>query len=279
MMKFEFRGKSFDCDRTRVVGILNITPDSFSDGGEHFNQDEALKHALRMLDEGADIIDIGGESSRPGSAPVSDEEEARRVLPLVAALRNSRPDAVISVDTTKNSVAEAALEAGADIINDISGLRNSQELGRICARFGAGIILMHMRGTPATMRSLCEYRDLISEVGEDLRRSIETALECGLKREAIVIDPGVGFAKNAQQSLEIIANWTRFLPLGRPLLIGHSRKSFIGEFTGARDPADRIPATCALSFQLALQSLHFLRVHDVRENVQVLKLARSMGGA
>jgi dihydropteroate synthase len=230
-----------------------------------------------MLDEGADIIDIGGESSRPGASPVPEEEEKKRILPVINELKRIRPDCVISADTTKDSVAEAVLEAGADIINDISGLRNSQNLARIAAKYGAGIILMHMRGSPATMSQKTSYQNLFDDLISELRESMDKAVSNGIPPDNIVIDPGIGFAKNADQCLEILKNADRFHELGRPVMIGHSKKSFLGRETGGSSPEKRLPATVAGSFWLALKKIEFIRVHDAAENIQAVKLAEKIG--
>ncbi|HRU02156.1 MAG TPA: dihydropteroate synthase [Victivallales bacterium] len=260
-----------------MIGILNVTPDSFSDGGKFFSHDKAFKHAIKMLNEGADIIDIGGESSRPGSKPIDATTELNRIIPIVKMLRKEYPDAIISIDTTKYLVAKAALEAGADIINNINGLRNSQNIAPLCAEFNAGLILMHMRGTPATMREHCFYDNLIDDIKNELAFSIKIATDSGVNMQNIILDPGIGFAKNTSQNLEIIKNWTKLKELKRPILIGHSKKSFIGDSTEVKLPEDRLPATCALSFYLAMQGVDFLRVHDVKENLQAVKMAKILG--
>jgi len=277
-MKFSFKNRSLECDRTKIVGILNVTPDSFSDGGLHFSPDLAVKHALEMLENGADIIDIGGESSRPGAEPVSDAEEIRRIEPVISALKSLRPNLIISVDTAKVSVAKVVLEAGADIINDIGGLRNSEDLANTVSKFGAGVILMHMRGTPATMRNFCVYDNLIEEICSDLNESVRIATNAGIPRENIVIDPGIGFAKNHLQNLEIVANAIRFTSNEFPVMFGHSRKSFLGDITGAMTPSDRVPATVAATFWLAMNKVQFIRVHDVAQNLQAVKMANAISG-
>ncbi len=275
-MMFSFKNRSIECNRTLIVGILNVTPDSFSDGGAHFTQGNAVAHAIKMLDDGADIIDIGGESSRPGAEPVSEQEEIKRIIPVIEELRHLRPELVISVDTTKSFVAEAALEVGADIINDISALRNSQALADTVAKHGAGIILMHMRGTPATMRDFACYDDLIAEICAELKESVRVATDAGIAEEKIIIDPGIGFAKNSTQSLEIVANARRFTSLGHPMMMGHSRKSFLGDFAEERVLSKRISATVATTFWLVMQGVNFVRVHDVAENLQAVKMAEAI---
>lgn len=276
-MIFTFRGRNINCNETKLFGILNVTPDSFSDGGKYLSKISALKRALQMLEEGATVIDIGGESSRPGASEVYEKIEIARILPVITEIRKEKPDAVISIDTTKYEVAAASLDAGADIINDISGLRNSQQIAKLCAKYDAGLVLMHMRGTPATMRNFCSYTNLFEDIKNELSISLKIALDAGLKTTNIIIDPGVGFAKNTAQNLEIVRNWATFKDLGFPVLIGHSKKSFIGETTGTQSPDERLAPTCALTFFLALQKIHFLRVHDIKENLQAIKLAEAIG--
>ena len=275
--KFKFRDRDFELgDKTHIVGILNVTPDSFSDGSLYLSPEKAVKHAIEMLDNGADIIDIGGESTRPGSKPVSTDEEISRVVPVIAELRKKRPLSVISVDTCKSEVAEEALKAGTDIINDIGGLRDSRKMAEVAAKSGAGLILMHMRGTPETMQSLTEYGNLISDIISSLENSIKMAESAGIEGDHIVIDPGIGFAKTTGQNLEILKNMDKFVELGYPLLLGPSRKSFIGTVLDRKEPAERIFGTAGVVAWLAMKSVDFVRVHDVREMSDVLKIIESI---
>ncbi len=260
-------GRRIECGASpRLMGILNLTPDSFSDGGVHSSLEKALGRALEMLDEGADVIDAGGESTRPGAADIPVGEEVARVVPAIAALRKERPDCVISVDTRKAAVAEAALDAGADIVNDISGLRNSPGIARLAAKYGAGLVLMHMRGSPSTMQNPenLVYADLVADVCASLRESIEMAAEAGVDRSSIIIDPGLGFSKSAAQNLELMGRMDEFSSLGLPLLAGPSRKSFIGAVTGEGDASMRDFGTAGAAAWLAFKGVDFIRAHNVR---------------
>jgi len=266
--------------RTLVMGILNVTPDSFSDGGEFLSLDKALAHAEQMIAAGADIIDVGGESTRPGSAAiVSAAEELDRVLPVIEALAN-RSGIPISIDTTKAAVARAALDAGAAIVNDISALRFEPEVANEVARLGAGLVLMHSRGTPGALHGLPPVADIIEEVTSSLRSSIEIALQRGVKRESIVIDPGIGFGKSQEQNLELIAKLDQLIAAfpDFPLLIGTSRKSFLGRILADVDgnPApveDRLHASLATMTAAILKGAHIVRVHDVRAAVETVRVA------
>jgi len=257
-------------ERTLIMGILNVTPDSFSDGGQFFTLDTAVGQAEKMIAEGADIIDVGGESTRPGGEPVSFAEEIERVVPVIEALA-SRSDVPISVDTTKSEVARAALDAGAAIVNDISALRFDFYVADAVARAGAGLVLMHSRGTPATMHRLPPVADIMHEVTHSLRASINMAERRGVKRESIVIDPGIGFGKSQEQNLELIAKLDQLIAAfpDYPLLIGTSRKSFIGRIlagdSGTPAPAeDRLHGTMATITAAILHGAHIVRVHDVK---------------
>ena len=260
--------------RTLVMGILNVTPDSFSDGGQHFAPAHAVEHAERMLAEGADIIDIGGESTRPGSEPVSVEEELRRVLPVIEQLARL-PEAVISIDTTKSEVARAALDAGAGIVNDISALRFDFHIADEAARAGAGLVLMHSRGSPATMQRLPPAPHIVHEVTTSLRRSLAMAERRGVARASIVLDPGIGFGKTAAQNVELIAKLdqlTQAFP-GVPWLVGTSRKSFIGHLLNDAPAAERLYGTMASVTAAILRGASIVRVHDVRAAVETARVA------
>jgi len=269
-------------ERTLIMGILNVTPDSFSDGGQFVSLDAALAHAEQMIAEGADIIDVGGESTRPGGEPVSVEEEINRVVPLIEALAQ-RTNTPISVDTTKSEVARAALDAGAAIVNDISALRFDFYVADVVARAGAGLVLMHSRGTPATMHRLPPVADVIHEVTHSLRASINMAERRGVKRESIVIDPGIGFGKSQEQNLELIAKLDQIIAAfpDHPLLIGTSRKSFIGRLladeSGTPAPAEeRLYGSLATMSAAILKGAHIVRVHDVKATNDVIRVTQSI---
>jgi len=273
-------------ERTLVMGILNVTPDSFSDGGKFQALDNAIGHAEEMIAEGADIIDVGGESTRPGgNALVSMEEETQRVVPVVEALAK-RTEIPISVDTTKSEVARAALAAGASIINDISALRFDFYIADEAARTGAGLILMHSRGSPATMHRLPPVADIFEEVIHSLRSSIHMAERRGVNREAIVIDPGIGFGKSQEQNLELIARLDRISEAfpDLPVLIGTSRKSFIGRVladdAGTPPPPDeRLNGTIASTIAAVINGAQIVRVHDVKATVESLKMIQAIKSA
>ena len=269
-------------ERTLIMGILNVTPDSFSDGGQFVTLDTALAHAEKMIAEGADIIDVGGESTRPGGEPVSVEEEIGRVVPVIEGLV-ARTDVPVSVDTTKSEVARAALDAGATIVNDISALRFDFYVADAVARAGAGLVLMHSRGTPATMHRLPPVADIMHEVTHSLRASINMAERRGVKRESIVIDPGIGFGKSQEQNLELIARLDQLIAAfpDYPLLIGTSRKSFIGRIladdSGTPAPAeDRLHGTMATITAAILHGAHIVRAHDVKATVETIRVAESI---
>jgi len=269
-------------ERTLIMGILNVTPDSFSDGGQFLDVDKAVAHAETMIAEGADIVDVGGESTRPGGEPVSFEEEIRRVVPVIENLAK-RFETPISVDTTKSEVARAALDAGAAIVNDISALRFDFYIADAVARAGAGLVLMHSRGTPATMHRLPPVADIMHEVTHSLRASINMAERRGVKRESIVIDPGIGFGKTQEQNLELIAKLDQLIAAfpNYPVLIGTSRKSFIGRILAGEDgtpapPEDRLHGTMATITASILHGAHIIRVHDVKAAAETIRVAQSI---
>jgi len=255
--------------KTRIMGILNVTPDSFSDGGRFRALPEALAHAEKMIAEGADIIDIGGESTRPGSASVSSQEEMDRVLPVVEQLVNMSVE--VSVDTTKPEVALEALRLGADMINDISGLRYAPKLAEYVAEYNAKLVIMHMKGTPRSMQDNPQYEDVVREINVFFEEQCALALNRGVKIENIILDPGIGFGKRLVDNVQIIKNIQKFKALGYPLLIGVSRKSMIAMITGA-EVADRLPGSLALACVSAQQGADIIRVHDVAETIQALKV-------
>ncbi len=260
--------------RTLVMGILNVTPDSFADGGRYSGPKQAVKAALAMVEAGADIIDVGGESTRPGAAAVDAGEELRRVLPVVRAIA-AQTDTPISVDTYKAEVARAALDAGAVIVNDVSGLHYDPALADVVAEKRAGLILMHMRGHPVDMYAHARYDDLTGEIAQELSASMDVALRAGVPREAIILDPGVGFAKRPEHSFAIIAlldNWS-FAALDRPWLLGPSRKSFLRDALGDVPPGERDWGTASAVTGSVLAGAHIVRVHAVKEMVQVVRVA------
>ena len=262
--------------RTYIMGILNVTPDSFSDGGDFNTLETGLMQAKKMVKAGADIIDIGGQSTRPGSKVVSIDEELNRVLPIIKFLRSKKnicAEIPISVDTTRAIVAEKAIEAGTNLINDISAGTYDDEMFSVVADLKVPIILMHIRGTPKTMQKLTDYQDLIGEIYKFLESRIEVAVKAGIEREKIIIDPGIGFAKNYEQNLEIIRNLSRFKSLNCPILVGLSRKSFIGQILNQPDAKQRVWGTAAGCAAAIAQYIDILRVHDVKEMSEVCQVA------
>ena len=260
--------------RALVVGIVNVTPDSFSDGGQFFDHAAAIEHGVQMAADGAAIIDVGGESTRPGAETVPVEEELRRILPVIKALAQ-RTQAVISVDTRKAAVAEAAVDDGARMVNDVSGLRFDPRMARAVAERGVAVALMHMRGTPQEMQQRCQYQDVVREVCEELRQSVQTALDAGVREERIVVDPGFGFAKTLDQNFELLRRLAELRSLGRPIMVGTSRKSMIRRTLGDDPLALRIgtAATLAIAIQAGAR---LVRVHDVKEGVLVSKLCEAV---
>jgi dihydropteroate synthase len=258
-------------ERTIVVGVLNVTPDSFSDGGQHFEPARAIDRALEMESEGADIIEVGGESTRPGATRLSVKEELSRVLPVLRGLAG-RLKVPIAIDTYKSEVAAAAVAQGASIINDVSALRFDPALADVAAREHAVLVLMHMRGEPATMQKLEPSPDIFAEISSDLGAAIRLAESCGVKRDRIIIDPGIGFGKTMQQNLAILNHLERFDSLNLPLMIGTSRKSFIGRITGHSE-TDRAFGSAASIAIAILRGAHLVRVHDVKQMVEAARIA------
>ena len=263
--------------RPFVLGIVNVTPDSFSDGGLYFGVHAAADHAERLLDEGADGVDLGGESTRPNNpGPVPEAEEIARVAPVVREVRRRRPDAIVSVDTVKGAVARAALDEGADAINDVSGLRLDADVGAACAAAGAGLVLMHSRGAVADMATFthAEYGDdVVGEVVEELEGALARATDAGVPAECIVLDPGVGFAKRSEHSLAVLRGLKRLSALGRPLLVGASRKRFVGELSDVADPAGRVHGSVGAHVAALAGGARLFRVHDVRAHREALDVA------
>jgi dihydropteroate synthase len=256
-------------ERTLVMGILNVTPDSFSDGGRFLDPEAAAARGMEMASDGADLIDVGGESTRPGADPVAAEEETRRVVPVIERLAADLP-LPISIDTRRPEVARAALEAGATVVNDVSGARDPR-MFEVVAGAGAGIVLMHMRGDPATMRDLTDYDDVVGEVREYLRERVEAAIFAGVAAEQVCVDPGIGFAKTPEQSLLLLRRVETLLELDVPVLVGPSRKSFIGHVLGL-DVDDRLEGTEGAVAWCAASGVHIVRVHDTREAVRVVRV-------
>jgi dihydropteroate synthase len=259
-----------------IVGILNVTPDSFSDGGDFLDPEAAAEHATTMLDEGADMLDVGGESTRPGSDPVSQEEEIRRVVPVVERILSVRPEAVISVDTYRAGTATAALEAGASVVNDVTALRGDPRMVSVIGEAVCPVILMHMQGEPKTMQKEPHYEDVVREVRDFLAERAEYAVASGLGPESIIVDPGIGFGKNLEHNLDLLRNLDAVVDLGFPVLIGASRKSFIERITGVRVARDRVPGTVATTVLAFEQGATFFRVHDVRANREALAVAEAV---
>jgi dihydropteroate synthase len=261
--------------RARVMGILNVTPDSFSDGGDHCDIATALDHARRMIAEGAELIDIGGESTRPGAAVVPAELEIARTVPVIAALR-AEWDGLISIDTTKAAVARAALAAGADIVNDVSGLTADDEMPRVCAASGCGVVVMHMQGTPQTMQAAPRYRDVVAEVREFFKERFATLTASGIAPEALCFDPGIGFGKTLDHNLALLRGLREISVAGRPLLLGVSRKSFIAKILGTDDLDAREWPTVAITSNAREQGVMLHRVHSVRPNVEALRMTEAI---
>jgi dihydropteroate synthase len=266
-----FKHKSFDLSsRTHIMGILNVTPDSFSDGGKFDRFDDAIAQGMRMVQEGADIIDVGGESTRPGSDPVTLEEELSRVIPVVSSLAQ-KTDVPISIDTYKSDVARRALDAGAQMINDISALRFDPEMKRIAGQYQVPVVLMHIKGTPKDMQKDPSYEDVIGEITQYLRESIQLAYEGEIEKERILIDPGIGFGKRFQDNLNILKNLREFSILRCPILIGCSRKSFIGKILDL-PVGERLEGSLAALAVAVMNGANIVRVHDVKESKRVAGL-------
>ncbi len=269
--RFRIRGGELELgERTLLMGVLNVTPDSFSDGGLYFDKELAIERALQMVEEGADIIDIGGESTRPFSEPTPLEEELKRVIPVIEAITSKIP-VPISIDTYKAKVAFEALQAGARIVNDISGLRFDREMVKVVAESGAGLIVMHIKGTPKTMQLDPHYDDVMGEIKAYLKESIEKAESEGVCPESIVVDPGIGFGKKLHHNLEIFRRLNELEELGKPILVGPSRKSFIGEILGL-PVSERLYGTLGAVAYCALKGVHIVRVHDVKAARQVVDI-------
>lgn len=281
-MLLPIRNSTFDlARRPLVMGVLNVTPDSFSDGGAFVAPSAAVGRALQMLSEGADIVDVGPESTRPGAAPVPVEEQIRRAVPVIAELHRQRPQALISVDTRVAAVAQAAIEAGACIVNDVSALRDDAAMAGVVAQAGATVVLMHMKGTPADMQAGGgpHYDDVVGEVGAFLRARAAAAESAGVARDRVIIDPGLGFGKRHEHNLTLIRHLDRLADMGYPVLVGASRKSFVGKVLGVDDPGKRIAGSVACALLAVMGGAHIVRVHDVRETVEALRMLAAVRGA
>jgi dihydropteroate synthase len=257
--------------KTYIMGILNVTPDSFSDGSLYFNKSAAIKRATQMVEEGADIIDIGGESTRPGSEPVTIEEELRRTIPVIEALAKE-VKVPISIDTYKSEVAKRALDAGVSMVNDISGLRFDPEMPDVLSEYNVPVVIMHIKGRPKDMQQNPVYEALIPEIMDYMREGIKIARQSGISGDKIIIDPGIGFGKTFDHNLEIIKHLREFTLLEKPILIGPSRKAFIGKILGDVPPAERLEGTAAAVAISIINGANIIRVHDVREMVRVAKI-------
>jgi dihydropteroate synthase len=278
-MLWKLKERIFDLGRSgMVMGVLNATPDSFSDGGKYLDEDAALRHASEMISEGAAILDIGGESSRPGADPIPLGEEVRRVIPILRRIRSAFPEILLSADTTKSETARQALLAGTDIINDISAATADPEMAAVLRESGAGVILMHMQGTPRTMQVNPTYFDVVAEVFEFLRGRIETLVDQGIDAERIAIDPGYCFGKRLVHNVSLARNLKKFTELGRPIVVGVSKKSMLSQLLG--DPhlpmKDRIWPTVAFTSILREEGAHIFRVHEVKPNVEALRMTEAI---
>ena len=268
--------RTFDlADRGLIMGIVNVTPDSFSDGGHFARTDDAVAHALRLSDEGADILDIGGESTRPGAAAVTVEDELRRVIPVIEKLAG-KTAAALSIDTSKAAVARAAAAAGAEIINDVTALQGDDDMPRVAAESGCAVVLMHMQGTPRTMQLNPRYDDVVAEVAEHLAQRVAAARAAGIGPERIAIDPGIGFGKTVEHNMQLITGLGRFAALGHPVLLGASRKSFLATLAHCADVEDRDLPTAVLTALGYGFGARLFRVHAVHPNLQALRLAEAL---
>jgi dihydropteroate synthase len=272
-MRLAWKNYSLDLSqKTHIMGILNVTPDSFSDRGRYFDKDKALAWGVRMVSEGADMIDVGGESTRPGSGRITAEEELKRVVPVIELLAK-HINVPISIDTYKAQVAQAALEAGASMINDVSGLRFDSQMASVAARYDAPIVIMHIKGSPETMQLDTSYSDLITDVMDYLRQSSQLAIKAGVSEGRVILDPGIGFGKNYRQNLEILNKLSVFQTLGFPLLIGPSRKAFIGAILDDAPTLERLEGTIAATAIGIMNGAHIVRAHDVKSIAKAAKVA------
>jgi dihydropteroate synthase len=257
-----------------IMGVLNVTPDSFSDGGQYLDSSAAIAHGLELVAQGAEMLDIGGESTRPGAEPVSEQEELRRVLPALEGLA-TRVSVPLSIDTMKPGVARAALEAGASLINDVAANREESSMWELAAETGAGYVCMHMQGTPLTMQEHPVYEDVVKQVAEFFHNRIDRLCGCGVKLEQIILDPGIGFGKTLEHNLQLLGRLEGFADCGRPILLGVSRKSFMAKLLGARTE-ERLPAGLACACLAVEQRVQLIRTHDVKETVQAVRMAEAV---
>jgi dihydropteroate synthase len=257
-----------------VMGVVNVTPDSFSDGGQFFETDAAVEHGLKLVEQGAELLDIGGESTRPHATPVPEAEELRRVIPVIERLV-SRVKVPISIDTMKPNVARAATAAGASIVNDVAANREDDAMWRVVAESGAGYVVMHMQGTPQTMQANPVYEDIVGEIAEFFSERIQRLNDCGVAREQVILDAGIGFGKTLEHNLRLLGGLRSFIKLDRPLLLGVSRKSFIGKLLGAETTA-RLPAALACTTLAVEAGVQIIRAHDVAETVQAVRMTEAI---
>lgn len=278
--RFDIRRSTFDIPPhpPLVMGILNVTPDSFSDGGDYFTHEAAVGHALNMIAEGADIIDVGGESTRPGAEPIPAEEQTRRAIPVIRTIRMRNSDVAISIDTRSATVARAAVDAGADMINDVSALRDDPDMADVVAASGAAVVLMHRRGTSTDMQDGGgpHYDDVISEIAAFLQQRRDFAADRGIDRSRIILDPGLGFGKRIGHNLTILRHLDRFVALEQPVLVGASRKRFLGSVLDVDEPKQRLAGSLACAVMAALAGVAILRVHDVLETVEAVRLCSAV---
>ena len=275
-MIWKVRGQSLDLThRALLMGIVNVTPDSFSDGGSFLDPLAACKQGLKLVEEGADILDIGGESTRPGSHSVPLEEEIQRVIPVIQRLRQETK-ALISIDTNKAAVAQAAMDAGADIINDITGLRGDANMPSVVSQSGAGVIIMHMKGTPRTMQDAPAYQDIMSEIGDFFRQSVALALSSGIDPMSIALDPGIGFGKTPEHNRQLLVEIGSFAKTGHPILVGASRKSFLGWLAGSTAMEDRFWPGVATTSLCRERGARIFRVHDVKPHHDALRMTEAI---
>jgi dihydropteroate synthase len=273
-MNFRFKNREIMCRPGALVGIVNVTPDSFSDGGKFVKTESAVQYGLKLLNDGAALLDIGGESTRPGAGIVSAADEINRIVPVIRGIKQISPQCIISIDTRRAETAAAAVDAGADIINDISGLRYSPQIAKIAADSNAGLILMHSRGTPQTMQNQenLRYIDVMQTVISELMQSVDAAVSAGVPSGNIILDPGLGFAKTAEQNIELLARISELQALKFPVLIGHSRKSFIGKVLNLPNPEMRDFGTAGIAAYLVSKRVDFIRVHNVRAMSEVITM-------
>lgn len=269
-------GRKITYEKMRIMGILNITPDSFYSGSRLSGEDVVLQKAEQMLNDGAEILDIGGESTRPGAGAVTEQEEVRRVVPAITAIKKHFPHSIVSIDTYHALTAQEAVNAGADIINDVTALTGDERMAQVAAAAKVPVILMHMRGTPKTMQQNCEYTNVVAEVAAYLKQRAQLLEETGIGAEKIILDPGIGFAKNTEQNLALLQGLDALVGLGYPVLLAASRKTVIGETLGGLPPQERLEGTIALSCQAVYAGAQMVRVHDVKENVRAVRMLEAV---